>query len=327
MDINDIAQKAGVSRATVSRFLNNGYVSQEKRDLIQRIIDETGFVPSRRARQLRTGKTNLVAIIIPKINSQSVSRMVAGITEVLSANEYQALLADTSGNEHAELDYLRLFSNQQQVDGIILLATVFTPEHKSAIDKLRIPLVVLGQHLEGHTSVYHNDYGAIHDVTARLLPKARAIAYLGVREEDEAAGALRHRGFIDACAEAGVCVPEEAQQQVEFSSDAGFFGAEQFLDAFPDLDTIVCATDDIAFGAMMCAREYGKRVPDDIQISGLGDSMLSQIIHPSLTTVHLSYKTGGRRAAELLLERMANRTAPVTEVKLGHMVFIRNSTR
>ena len=83
MDINEIARMAGVSRATVSRFLNNGYVSQEKRKLISKVIKETGYVPSQSAQQLRTGKTNLVGIIIPKINSQSVARMVAGITERL----------------------------------------------------------------------------------------------------------------------------------------------------------------------------------------------------------------------------------------------------
>ena len=84
MDINEIARLAGVSRATVSRYLNNGYVSQAKREEIARVIEETGYVPSRQAQQLRTGRTNLVGVIIPKINSQSVSRMVAGITETLT---------------------------------------------------------------------------------------------------------------------------------------------------------------------------------------------------------------------------------------------------
>ena len=87
MDINQIAQLAGVSRATVSRYLNDGYVSQEKRAAIARVIKETGYVPSQYAKSLRTGKSNVVGVIIPKINSASVSRMVAGMTTVLNGGD------------------------------------------------------------------------------------------------------------------------------------------------------------------------------------------------------------------------------------------------
>ena len=79
MDINTIAAMAGVSRATVSRFLNDGYVSDEKRRRIAEVIEETGYVPSRQAQTLRTGKTGVVGVIIPKINSASISRMVTGL--------------------------------------------------------------------------------------------------------------------------------------------------------------------------------------------------------------------------------------------------------
>ena len=98
MDINQIAQLAGVSRATVSRYLNDGYVSQEKRAAIARVIKETGYVPSQYAKSLRTGKSNIVGVIIPKINSASVSRMVAGMTTVLNEAGYQLLLANTDND-------------------------------------------------------------------------------------------------------------------------------------------------------------------------------------------------------------------------------------
>ena len=106
MDINGIARLAGVSRATVSRYLNDGYVSEEKRRLIKQVIDETGYVPSQQAKTLRTGKTNLVGVVIPKINSQSVSRMVAGLTSVLNESKYQMLLANTDNDTGLEVEYL-----------------------------------------------------------------------------------------------------------------------------------------------------------------------------------------------------------------------------
>ena len=96
MNISKIAKLAGVSNATVSRFLNNGYVSQDNRDKIQKIIDETGYIPSAHAKTLRTKKTNLIGIIVPKISSEAVSRMVEGISTTLSKEGYNILLGNTS---------------------------------------------------------------------------------------------------------------------------------------------------------------------------------------------------------------------------------------
>ena len=134
MDINGIAELAGVSRATVSRYLNDGYVSQEKRERIRKVIEETGYVPSQSAQQLRTGKTNLVGIITPKINSNSVARMIEGITEGFAGTEYHTLLAITNYDAAEEVRSLRMFSERPRVDGIILIPTSIGDEHMAAID-------------------------------------------------------------------------------------------------------------------------------------------------------------------------------------------------
>ena len=98
VNINEIARLAGVSRATVSRYLNDGYVSDEKKAVIRKVIEETGYQPSSQAQMLRTKKTKLVGVIIPKINSDTVGRMVAGISDVLNRSGYQLLLANTDNN-------------------------------------------------------------------------------------------------------------------------------------------------------------------------------------------------------------------------------------
>ena len=327
MNINEIACRAGVSRATVSRYLNNGYVSQEKRELIGRIIEETGYVPSHRGQQLRTGKTRLVGVIIPKINSQSVSRMVAGITNVLTENNYHAVLANTENQIDRELEFIELFAGRNHVDGIILIATVLTQKHLQVLSGLSIPIVILAQHLPGYSCVYHNDYQALYDITSLVLAKAKQPAFLGVLEQDEAAGKERHRGFVDACKDAGLVALPEAQQVVGFDADSGYFGAERILDRVPDVDTIVCATDEIAFGAMMCMHEYGRRVPDEVQITGAGDSLLSRIARPSLTTVHLYFKTSGSRAAQLLLAKMQGTSSDPCEIRMGYDIYSRMSMR
>lgn len=114
MNINEIARLAGVSRATVSRYLNKGYVSEEKKEIIRKVIEETGYQPSAQAQTLRTKKTSLVGVILPKINSDTISREVAGISDVLTARGYQLILANTNNNLDEELKYLSLFKRKHK---------------------------------------------------------------------------------------------------------------------------------------------------------------------------------------------------------------------
>ena len=327
MDINEIARLAGVSRATVSRYLNNGYVSQEKRRLISKVIEETGYVPSQSAQQLRTGKTNLVAIIIPKINSQSVARMVAGITEAFANTPYHTLLSNTNNNPDEEVRCLRALTDRPRVDGVILLASVITEEHLAALRALSSPVVILGQHLKDYSCVYHDDYRATFDVAKISLRTARHPGFIGVRDDDVAAGAMRHRGFLDACHAAGIEPEPGAQTVGDFTVESGYLCCEQIMDAYPETDAIICATDDMAYGALTCLREYGHRVPEDVQVSGIGDSELSRILMQSVTSVHLFYKTSGREAAKMLLEAMDQGDDILRQLKMGYEVYGRNSTR
>lgn len=327
MDINEIARLAGVSRATVSRYLNDGYVSQEKRKLISKVIKETGYVPSQSAQQLRTGKTNLVGVIIPKINSQSVARMVAGITETLSNTPYHILLFDTHNDPNEELRCLKMLAERPRVDGVIHIATVVTNEHIDVLKALNAPVVILGQHIKDFSCVYHDDYRATFDVARIVLRTAQHPGYIGVRDDDIAAGAMRHRGFIDACHAAGIDPRPEAQETGDFSVESGYLCCEQIMDAAPDTDAILCASDDMAYGAITCLREYEHRVPDDVQVTGIGDSELSRILMPSVTTAHLFYKTSGREAAKMLLEAMDDGDEIPRQLKMGYEVYGRNSTR
>ncbi|HIR90624.1 MAG TPA: LacI family DNA-binding transcriptional regulator [Candidatus Limicola stercorigallinarum] len=326
MDIKQIAEMAGVSRATVSRYFNNGYVSQEKRAAIARVIKKTGYAPSRQAKTLRTGKSGLVGVIIPKINSASVSRMVAGITSVLNEAGYQLLLANTDNDAKVEVDFLKLFAERSNVDGVILVATVFTRAHREAISALPVPLVVLDQVLPGYCSVYQDDYGAMRDVADLALRTSAHPAYIGVLEEDVAAGSERRRGYLDACRAHGIEVSDDRLLVTDFSIDGGYSACEQLLARGLEFDALVCATDSIAYGALTCLREHERAVPREVQVVGIGDSELSQVITPRLTTVHYHYKTSGIEAARMLLGLMASTEGVWRETKMGYDVVERDST-
>ena len=144
MNISMIAQLAEVSTATVSRYLNNGYVSEQKRKRIQAVIEHTGYTPSSSAQTLRTGRNNLIGVIVPKISSESVSRMVDGITEVVNNAGYQVLLANTGNNTEREMEYLKTF-RLNNVDGVIFIGTLMTKKHLALMKSYKKPIVLMGQ--------------------------------------------------------------------------------------------------------------------------------------------------------------------------------------
>lgn len=317
MTISEIAKMAQVSTATVSRYLNDGYVSDEKRDRIRKVIEETGYIPSAQAQMLRTRKSNVIGVILPKIDSASVSRMTAGISEVLRCNGYQMLMADTGNDPDKEIEYLNTFSNNQ-VDGVILVATVLTKKHEKLIRSMQIPVVVLGQQT-GYTScIYHNDYIAAKQVSGLLMQHQRKHpAYIGVTMKDIACGKHRYDGFCDSLKELGITFALDHAVLGEFSMQSGYDGAKQLLKKYPKTDAIFCATDTIALGALKFLQESGKIVPQQVAVTGIGHGSISEMIHPSLTTVHFYYKTSGIEAAKALVELINHPGTPLKQLELG----------
>ena len=213
------------------------------------------------------------------------------------------------------------------MDGIILIATVLDQEHRRALDALRVPVVILGQDMEGCSSVFNDDYRSMLQLCRKVLPNSAHPAYIGVTQEDVSAGQERRRGFLDACAELGLDVPADAMGTSPFSLDGGYECAESLMSRHPELDTFVCATDVIAFGALTCAREYGRRVPEDVQVTGVGDSELTRVVTPTLTSIHHHYQTSGREAAKLLIEAMTGKDVVPREIRMSYGIMMRNSTR
>ena len=325
MNIEEIAKMAGVSRTTVSRFLNGGYVAEEKKERIGKVIEETGYRPSVQAQSLRTKKSRQIGVILPKINSDSISEMVEGISSVLGEKGYFLLLANTENNEKAELNYLDIFS-RNKVDGIILIGTVMTEAHREAFSSLTIPFVLAAQQADGVSCVYYDDYGAAYALTNLLLDKGSAIGYIGVREDDKAAGYNRKHGFLAALNERGIRFDPSYGEVALFSMQSGYEQASELFARHPEIDSLFCATAHIAAGALLYLKGAGKSVPEQVRVAGVGDGKISRVTSPTLTSAHLYYNECGKKAAQILLERIAGEV-PVQEIRLGYQIVERESTR
>lgn len=326
MNINDIAKLAGVSKAAVSRYLNDGYLSAEKREQIGQVIRQTGYKPSTHARLMRAKKNKFIGVVIPKINSESVSRMVAGISEVLADAGFQLLLANTANNPEREVSYLDSF-RENSVDGIIFIATIFTPAIKAVLKSISIPLIIMGQQLDGYSCVCHDDAGAARALTALMLSKGRRHpGYLGVTPRDIAAGQHRRDGFLQALAEYGIPAKNADMRIADFTMQSGYEQTRELLMSRPKIDCLFCATDSIAAGAIQYLKEAGVSVPGRLILTGFGDSGISSVLTPSLTTAHIYYKTAGETAAKLMLDYLKHETAARQTIRLGYEIIEREST-
>ncbi|MCM1125316.1 MAG: LacI family DNA-binding transcriptional regulator [Lachnospiraceae bacterium] len=324
MNIAEIAKLAGVSRAAVSRYFNNGYISEQKREQIRKVVEETGYRPSVQAQTLRTKKTKMIGVIVPKIASASIGRIVEGILSVLNENGYQMLLAVTQNDPQKELEYLSAF-REKQVDGVILVATVFTPEHKRMLKTGGVPVVIVGQYLAGHCCVFHDDYHAAYDLTKLLLSKGRRrLGYIGAILQDQAVGADRYRGFCDAVCEAGLKELTQNYVTAAFSVASGHEMAEELLKNCGDLDGIICATDTMAAGVMQYLNEQGIKVPEQILVAGQGDSEMAKVTAPPLVSVHYAYEKSGEIAVQMLMDLLEQEEGAVKEIKLGYQLVDSN---
>lgn len=325
MTIKDVANMAGVSTAAVSRYLNGGSLSNEKKEAIRAAIEKTGYRPSLTARGMRTGTMNQIGIIVPRIHSYSVSQILEGITDVINLADYMPILGCTNDREDKEPDYVRLMSGNQ-VAGVILMGTMMSPAKQDILLEQDIPLVITGQNFKGFPCVYHDDFHAMEELTNRLIQRGRRnICYIGVTEKDLQAGLARRKGFESAVTKAeGV---KHVIKKADFDAQSGYDAAKEALRKDATIDGIICATGNAANGALQVLYERKLRIGDEISIAAVEDSWMNQVAKPQLSTAHFYYRQCGQDAAKMLLEKIGNTEESVLarQVCLNYTIVDRGS--
>ena len=160
-----------------------------------------------------------------------------------------------------------------------------------------------------------------------MLKKRKKIAYIGVNDEDKAAGKARKRGVQKACEEEGINPKELICGISDFTIEGGYQAAKELIEKYPDVDGIICATDRIAHGTILALKESGRRVPEDVSVTGVGNCWADLVSEPQLTTVKLYFDRCGRMAVKLLMAMIKadDREMPISNVKLGYQIIERGS--
>lgn len=325
--IKNIAELAKVSSTTVSRVLNNsGYVSDEVRNRILKIIQDSGYVPSEHAKSLRTKQTKVIGVILPKISTETASRVVAGMEDELTKFGYQILLANTNLDKEKELEYLQLLKSRQ-VDGIILLATNISEQLVKEIHQLNIPFVAIGQDIPEVSSVVYDDYNVAVDVTAFLINRGHInIAFIGVDESDRAVGYLRKKAYYDVMEQHGLPIENGWVQTAVFDIQSGYDSMKRIIETSRTLPTATFAvTDRLAIGAMKYLKEHEISIPEDMALIGIGASEMSEYITPPLTTVDYVNEEAGMVAVGLILDSIIYKKQKIKKITLDYRLIIRDS--
>jgi len=296
--IKDVAELAGVSKSTVSRYLNQGYISVEKQERVKKAIEQTGFKSNFFAKRLKTKQSKLIGIVLPRMDSVTVGKLLAGISRILEPAGYQGLLLVSKLSGRKEIENIRSLQ-QQGVDGILVDSVGISEEHVKLTKSGTVPVLYTGQKHQDVPYVKIDDKAAGRMMGAYLRQMGHKHAvFAGVTETDIAVGVDRKQGFIDAFTEGR---PEAKVDFVETGFD--------FLSAYNcgedvrrcGATVVVGATDNISLGILRYFHERGLRVPEDISVVGFGGYEVGAVVYPALTTISFDYELVGMKAAQYML--------------------------
>lgn len=308
--IADVAQRAGVSKTTVSHALSGKRpVAIETRKRIEKIIEELGFRPNLLARGLRMQRTQLIALIIPDILNPFYPMLARGLQQAFHAHNYGVMLCITDDQHHME----RLFITEavhRKVDGIVFCSHFDRRQDVQIIIEKHIPLVALGPCVE-HPDidmVHSNDgqgaYNAVHYLLNRYN---QHIAIIGGPQKQLPA-LTRLTGYQQALQEAGIPLQDKLIIEGDFTRAGGAKATKLLLERFSDQKNypraIFCVNDLTAIGALDTLHAYNLTVPDDIAIVGYDDIEAASLVSPALTTIVNPAYEMGQATGELLLERL-----------------------
>ena len=295
LTILDIAKLSGVGKSTVSRVLTNDpKVKPETRAKVERVIEESGYVPSKSAQAMRGGSQKVVGVIISRLDSPSESKAVSSMLQVLYSNGYDAVIMESQfdrkmTNEH--LDVLR----RRNVDGVIVFG--FSDFDIERLSSWQHRSLVIAMDTDATSSINYDNTGVIRCALEHLQRQSVSeIAFIGVDPSDRTTGQIRLNAYLDWCSEQRLS-PNYQTGHLHHES------AYQLVDKVLNQTTqaIVCASDTLALGVIKRLQELDR---EDVMVTGVGGNELLSFLFPRVFSIDPGYAQAGERAAKLLISQL-----------------------
>jgi DNA-binding LacI/PurR family transcriptional regulator len=330
--IEDVAKEAGVSIASVSRYLNGrtSEVAARTGERIQAAVDRLGYVPNMAARSLKTGRSRLIGVLLANIAHPYWSVVLSGVEEACQRANYSVIVSSAGDRADVENRYLEMFL-KQRVDGILLNPAQADPEIVAVWSGLRMPVVTLDRTLPGlpFALVAMDNVRGMRLAAEHLLALGhRRIGFVSWPVGRYSNRRERLQGYTEALAEAGIAADPRL---IRFAAEGWSDGVGQTLDllAAPDPPTaILSATSMLNLQVLAAIKRRGLRVPEDISVVGYDDSPWDPLLDPPLTTVATPARALGVAATERLIAMIDGSVSNERdEVRLLPELVIRQSTR
>ncbi|MCX7521401.1 LacI family DNA-binding transcriptional regulator [Microbacterium sp. STN6] len=330
--LRDVAEHAKVSVRTVSNVVS-GYthVSPGMRERVQLAIEELDYRPNPVARTLRTGRTGLLALVVPEIDVPYFSELARDVINAAARVGYQVMIDQTGHDHDREQDLLRGADRSMLFDGMLFAPLATEDELVDVNASQTMPLILLGEHtFDGrfdHVAI--DNVQAAHDATSHLLQLGRRrIAAIGAQPKEHYATPLqRTEGFSKALNEAGLAhEPALVRTAAHYSRADGYAAAASLLTESPRPDAVFCYSDLLAMGAVRAIFDAGLRVPEDVAVIGIDDIEEGRYARPSLSTVSLDTPYIAEQAVARIAARIEDPDLPTKEIVAPHSLIAREST-
>ncbi|WP_040852026.1 LacI family DNA-binding transcriptional regulator [Planococcus antarcticus] len=319
--IKDVAKKAGVSVATVSRFLNDsGYVSLEAAKAVTSAVEELKYELNPVARSLNTKKSNLIGLILPDITNPFFPELARAVEDVGLTYGYTVVLCNSDEDPEKEKNYIETLKKKYIAGFIVTSNQLDAPHYANA----KVPIVALDRTInEKIPIVSSNNAGAIMGTNALLERGCRNILFLRGPEKLNPAND-RYEGFLEAIRNS------DAHYQVVICP-FHFADSQKIVENVPkdhpQIDGIFASSDVSAAGALKAAGIVGKHVPDELQIVGFDGVAMGEMLSPGLTTVAQDVYKMGAIAARVLIKRIENKEIEQNFYEVPVKLVIRGTTR
>jgi LacI family gluconate utilization system Gnt-I transcriptional repressor len=327
--MSDIARHAGVSPMTVSRALREpSTVSEKMRRKVDAAVREFSYLPNRIAGSLSSKRSNVVGLIVPSIRNSLYANMIQAISDVLRANGFHLMIANSGHRLDDEAAAVAAFL-AQRVSGLVLHNTTHTKQLRELVRRTGVPVIETGN-LPAEPldmAVSYSNFEAARAMTAHLGRLGyRKIGFVTLPLRDNDRSRERRRGYFAALKEMGLPVDPGLVLEAAGGFAEGADAVVRLIQTHPGLDAAFFAGDVLAMGALLECQRRGWAVPKRIAIASFDDLDLLRHAVPAVTTLRIPREAIGRRSAELLVNRLLGAQPERIKIDLGFEIVQRDST-
>lgn len=330
ISIKDIAKLSGVSIATVSKIINNnGRYSEETKDKVLKIIEETGYQPNLSAKSLRMNKSFTIGLLVPDISNSFFAEVVQTIEEILFERGYSTIICNTARNINKEINYLKMLDNKM-VDGLIVISGAdkfsFSGHHK------KVPYICIDREpADSDETIFisSNHYQGSFEATEELINSGAKFPCIITKKHSTTSSRERLNGFKDAMKKNNLVFEDKKSILIVDTTENNWIDYfDEFLTDNPQIDGIFAINDNIAIKAMEYLISIGKTVPKDIKIVGFDNSQLAIHTSPSLTSVKQDTENIALAAVDSLINLINGDDEELKKIQLIPVeLIVRESTR